>query len=98
MVDFNDRRRVDPTPTRGTISHARARELASAWSDNLDTPGLHSLSQEGRVPEHALNDIDKKLEQGGWTKKGETQLRQLRRYAERNTGRGPVRDWTYLER
>jgi hypothetical protein len=93
MVDFNDRRRVDPNPTKGTISHAKARDIASRYEDN----NLRPLATEGRVHEEVIRAVDEKLPDAH-TKKEARELSQLRRYAEKNVGRGPVRDWTNLER
>jgi len=93
MVDFNDRRRVDPSPTKGTISHAKARDIAARYEDN----NLRPLATEGRVHEETIRAVEDHMPDAR-TKKEERELTQLRRYAEKNVGRGPVRDWTYLER
>lgn len=93
MVDFNDRRLHDPTPAKGTISHAKARKIAERYT----SPRLQPLATEGRVYDDVISAVDERIPNAA-TKKEARELTQLRRYAERNLGRGPVRDWQYLER
>jgi hypothetical protein len=93
MIEFNDRRKTDAAPARGTIAHAKARDVASKFSGTSGS--LRELANSGRVTADVANDAAKAAQYT--TKKTEQKyLGQLARYANKNSGRGPVNDWQHL--
>lgn len=90
-MDFNDRRQVEMAPTRGTISHLKARQISSDWHGGQGS-AMYALSSAGTIAPHLVGEIDRTLGEAT-TKKETRRLTQLRRYAEKSGVRGPVRDW-----
>lgn len=93
MVEFNDRRLVDANEVKGTINHAKARDIASKFSGASGS--LKALASTGRVTQDVADEAAR-VSQYTTKKTDQKYLGQLSRYGNKNSGRGPVKDWDHL--
>lgn len=94
MIEFNDRRLVEADPAKGTISHTRARDIASKYGNGVGALG--ALATTGRVTQDAVDEANKVGEHQP-TKYASRDLSRLTRYATKNVGRGPVNGWQDMQ-